>query len=107
VLLAVWEADISRAEDVGVQRVYQSVAREWDRVVNMVEGGLRIVVQAAVRMRVERGSCSRVEDGKHGLRRRRKVGMEMKGNTRVSGAKERGIWSMSCRMLIPESEFDC
>jgi hypothetical protein len=67
VLLAVWEADISRAEDLGVQRVYQSVAREWDRVVNMVEGGLRIVVQAAVRMRVERGSCSRVEDGKHGV----------------------------------------
>jgi hypothetical protein len=33
----------------------------------MVEGDLRIVVQAAVRMRVERGSCSRVEDGKHGV----------------------------------------
>jgi hypothetical protein len=51
VMLAVWEEDVVWNEETGMGRVYESVAREWERVIDaryVVQGSLRVIVETVV-----------------------------------------------------------
>jgi hypothetical protein len=57
-MLAVWEEDVVWNEETGMGRVYESVAREWERVVDaryVVQGSLRVIVETVVGVGEGRG----------------------------------------------------
>jgi hypothetical protein len=51
VLVAEWEEDMLWSEELGLMKVYESVAREWEKVVDaefVVEGSLKVVVETSL-----------------------------------------------------------
>jgi hypothetical protein len=58
VLVAVWEEDVLWNEEVGLMKVYESVAREWEKVIGakfVVKGSLKVVVETSLGVGEEKG----------------------------------------------------